>query len=195
MSKEYVTVRKLGSSDTKKIEKTQYNNQVITARLLSGVWTEAPDADFHELVKIAMRNLDFKGMIDIDNRGIRYDWDNLEGTGFSQPDDLVKYVASIFATSFPDGLSGKLKRWGSYGVKHDLENVLIRCNNKICYVSNGYGIVGFIHYLLNVLHVPETELGLYVKQQLGYDRKPVTCNVDFMLPSSYIKTLGSIKRK
>ena len=189
MKKQYVTVRTWGTMDTHEIDE----NEAILMRLLGGEWHEAPDASFDELCEIAKRNLNFKDMTGFDNRGIRYTWDNLEGRGFRQPDTVVKNVASIFATAFPEGLTGKLKGWCSYGVKHDLEKVTDQCG-KGPYVSNGYGIIGFVHYLLNVLHVPETDLGKYIKQRT-YDGYPRQLNLDFMLPRSYIRTLGAVPTK
>lgn len=186
MKKQYVTVRTWGTMETRKISK----NQAILMMLLSGAWHEAPDANFEELCEIAKRNLNFRGLTGFDSRGVRYSWDNIEGNGCYQPDTVVKNVASIFATAFPEGLTGKLKRWGSYGLKHDLERVTARCG-KGPYVSNGYGIIGFVHYLLNVLHVPETDLDKYIKQQTC-DGSPVQLNLDFMLPHSYIRTLGAV---
>lgn len=187
MKKGFVSIRTLGSTNTRIVDE----NQLVLARLITGDLAQVPDADFYKLRDIALRNLNYKGLVGLDSRGVRYSWDNIEGHGFAQPDTVVKDVASIFATAFPDGLNGKLIRCSSYGLKHDLETVTGHAGLG-SYVSNGYAIIGFVHYLLNVLHVDEKDLGKYIRQQ-KFNGSPVQLNLDFMLPYSYFKTLGKVQ--
>ena len=150
----------------------EYKNSVgdIWVSILGEPWADVPVTDYNTIASMAVESLNYQDLITIDSHGARYSWDNIETAPFnlpvSQPDEVIMNVASLFATAFPEGIVGQYSLWGSYGMKHDLENVMKKVG-KIPYVSNGYGILGYIHYLVNVLGIDKRNLNKYVRKPFG----------------------------
>lgn len=175
----------------------------VRARLLSREWLPVPPTTLSEMRDAAIGLLGIEGIVDIDARGVIYKWSRPEHKGFTQPDVIISDVAALFHTAFHPylvtGYCNKLKSWGSYGVKHDIEEVFRKARHTPdCtlgpYVSNGYGIMGYLHYLLNVRRVPEGKVKTYFAAQYGCGDMPLDFNLNMRMPECYGRTIEYIHR-
>lgn len=176
---------------------------MVRMNILGGKWVEAPDITYEEIKDTALSVLGINGLVDIDGRGVLYRWSKVEGTGFTLPDGVIKDVASLFATAFQPYLASRyctrLMSWGSYGVKHDLETTFEKARRMPSemadyYISNGFAILGYVHYLLNVMNVHPSKVGSYFRPVYGCCDLPLEFNLFLRMPECYGRTIEFIHR-
>ena len=100
-----------------KMRNSRLFHQEVRLNILHGEWIEAPDTTFDDMRSTALRSLGIDGLEDINSSGVIYRWSKLDRTGFAFPDEVIRDIASMFATAFTPYLQccfcTHFKRWNS----------------------------------------------------------------------------------